>query len=189
MTDLAVMLAASGAAGLQARRVMKMRRMPRLRLRVDPTAPKQRLRFGNSPVLVYMLKLLNTGMEAARGCEAMIERLEYFDGALWQNHPGFTFSLQLPWSSIGSTSRLNVAAGEMSCELPLVLTYLDEPKMRLVTPLQISSGMMLEYPPGRYRLTVSVRAAEGLESTVRQRFVLHYTGDPDDLTIEDVGAP
>ena len=59
MTGLAVMLAASGAAGLQARRVIKMRRMPRLRLRVDPTAPKQRLRFGNSPVLVYMLKLLN----------------------------------------------------------------------------------------------------------------------------------
>jgi hypothetical protein len=55
--------------------------------------------------------------------------------------------------------------------------------------LQISSGMMLEYPPGRYRLTVSVRAAEGLESTVRQRFVVNYTGDPDTLTIEDVGAP
>lgn len=189
MTDLAVMLAASGAAGLQAKRVMKMRRMPRLQLRVDPGAAPQRVRFGNVPVLVYMLRLVNTGLEAARGCEAMVERLELFDGALWRNHPGFTFALQLPWSGIGSTTRLNVAAGETSCELPLVLTYLDEAKMRLVTPLQISSGMMLEYPPGRYRITVSVRAAEGLESTVRQRFVVNYTGDPENLTIEDVGAP
>jgi len=189
MTDLAVMIAASGAAGLQARRVMKMRRMPKLRLRVDPGSAPQRVRFGNVPVLVYMIRLINTGLETARGCEAMVERLEYFDGALWHSHPGFPFSLQLPWSGVGSTARLNVAAGETTCELPLVLTYLNEKKMRLVTPLQISSGMMLEYPPGRYRLTVSVRAAEGLESTVRQRFVVNYTGDPDALVIEDVGAP
>jgi len=189
MTDLAVMIAASGAAGLQARRVMKMRRMPKLRLRVDPNAAPQRVRFGNVPVLVYMIRLINTGLETARGCEAMVERLEYFDGALWHSHPGFPFALQLPWSGVGSTARLNVAAGETTCELPLVLTYLNEKKMRLVTPLQISSGMMLEYPPGRYRLTVSVRAAEGLESTVRQRFVVNYTGDPDALVIEDVGAP
>jgi len=189
MTDLAVMLAASGAAGLQARRVMKLRRMPKLRLRVDPGAAPQRVRFGNRPVLVWMLKLINTGVEAARGCEALVERLEYFDGALWQAHPGFPFSLQLPWSGVGSTARLNVAAGETSCELPLVLTYSDEPKLRLVTPLVISSGMMLEYPPGHYRLTVSVRAAEGLESVTRQRFVLHYDGTPEGLKIEDVGAP
>lgn len=189
MTDLAVMLAASGAAGIQARRVMKLRRMPKLRLRVDMGATPQRVRFGNVPVLVYMLKLINTGLETARGCEAMIERLEYFDGAVWHRHPGFPFALQLPWSGLGSSAWLNVAAGETSCDLPLVMTYLQEKKMRIVTPLQISSGMMLEYPPGRYRLTVSVRAAEGLESTVRQRFVVNYTGDPDALTIEDVGAP
>ena len=118
MTDLAVMLAASGAAGIQARRVIKMRRMPKLRLRVDMGAMPQRVRFGNVPVLVYMLKLINTGLEAARGCEAMLERVEFFDGALWHRHPGFPFSLQLPWSGVGSTARLNVAAGEMSCELP-----------------------------------------------------------------------
>lgn len=189
MTDLAVMLAASGAAGLQAHRVMKMRRTPKLRLRVDQGAAPQRVRFGNVPVLVYMLKLINTGMETARGCVAMIESLEYFDGALWHRHPGFPFALQLPWSGVGSSARLNVAPGETSCDLPLVLAYLNEKKMRIVTPLQISSGMMLEYPPGRYRLTVSVRAAEGLDATVRQRFVVDYTGDPDSLTIEDVGAP
>lgn len=189
MTDIAVMLAASGAAGLQARRVMRMRRMPKLRLGVDYAAAPQRVRFGNVPVLVYMLKLINTGLETARGCEAMIERLEYFDGALWNRHPGFPFALQLPWSGAGTSARLNVAAGETASNLPLVLTYLNEKKMRIVTPLQISSGMMLEYPPGRYRLTVSVRAAEGLESTVRQRFVVDYSGDPDSLTIEDVGAP
>jgi hypothetical protein len=189
MTDLAVMLAASSVAGLQARRVMKMRRMPKLRLRVDPGAAPQRVRFGTRQVLVWMLKLVNTGAESARGCEALVERLEYFDGALWQAHPGFPFSLQLPWSGVGSTSRLNVAAGEMSCELPLVLTYMDEAKMRLVTPLVISSGMMLEYPPGHYRLTVSVRAAEGPESVTRHRFVLHFDGTPEGLKIEDVGAP
>ncbi len=189
MTDLAVMLAASGAAGFQARRVMKMRRMPKLRLRLDPGAAPQRLRFGNRQVLVWMVKLVNSGAEAARGCEALLERLEFFDGALWQAHPGFPFSLQLPWSGIGSTARLNVAAGERSCDLPLVLTYFDEAKLRLVTPLEISSGMMLEYPPGHYRLTVSVRAAEGIETTTRQRFVLHYDGTPEGMTIEDVGAP
>jgi len=161
MTDLAVMLAVSGAASLQARRVIKMRRMPKLRLRVDPGAAPQRLRFGNRHVLVWMLKLVNTGAEAARGCEALV----------------------------GSTARLNVAAGETSCELPLVLTYFDEPRLRLVTPLEISSGMMLEYPAGHYRLTVSVRAAEGPESATRQRFVLHYDGTPEGMKIEDVGAP
>jgi hypothetical protein len=189
MTDLAIMLAASGAAGLQARRVMKLRRMPKLRLRVDPKAAPQRLRYGNRHVLVWMLKLVNTGAEAARGCEALLERLEYFDGMLWQMHPGFPFSLQLPWSGVGAMARLNVAAGETSCELPLVLTYFDEPKLRLVTPLEISSGMMLEYPAGHYRLTVSVRAAEGPESATRQRFVLHYDGTPEGMKIEDVGAP
>jgi hypothetical protein len=168
---------------------MKMRRMPKLRLRVDPGAAPQRLRFGNRKVLVWMVKLVNTGVEAARGCEALLERLEFFDGALWQAHPGFPFSLQLPWSVIGSTTRLNVAAGEMSCDLPLVLTYFDEPRLRLVTPLEISSGMMLAYPPGHYRLTVSVRAAEGLETATRQRFVLHYDGTPEGMTIDDVGAP
>ncbi|MCL7969881.1 MAG: hypothetical protein M8867_09695, partial [marine benthic group bacterium] len=106
MTDVAMVLAVSGAAGFQARRLFRMRQRPHLRLRVAEKHDPMQVRASNRPALVWTIHLENIGNEPALGCHASIDRLEMFDGALWRPHPGFAYPIPLPWSISGSKARL-----------------------------------------------------------------------------------
>ena len=186
MTDLAMVLAVSGAAGFQVHRLFRMRQKPRLSLHpADNSGPTQ-VRVGNRPALVWTIQLENSGPEPAVGCHASIDKLEFFDGALWRPHPGFAYPLPLPWSIVGAKSRLDLLPGETTPELPLLITWQDAPKLRLVTPLEISSGFMLEYPAGIYRMTVIVRTTNTPEVSVRRRFRVKFDGEPEGVRIEAV---
>ncbi len=186
MTDLAMVLAVSGAAGFQAHRLLRIRQRPRLQLHPGYDQTPARVRVGNRPALVWTIQLENSGPEPAIGCHASVDRLEFFDGALWRPHPGFAYPLPLPWTIVGARSRLDLGPGETTPELPLLLTWLDSPKLRLVTPLDISSGFMLEYPAGIYRLTVIVRTTNTPEISVRRRFRVKFDGEPEGIRIEAV---
>ena len=85
-----------------------------------------------------------------------------------------------------NVSRLDLLPGQITPELPLLITWLDAPKLRLVTPLEISSGFMLEYPAGIYRLTVIVRTSNTPEASVRRRFRVKFDGEPGGVLIEAV---
>jgi hypothetical protein len=192
MTDLAIVLAASSAAGLQARRVMQMRRRARLRIKGPSrgTVP-QRVRVGPRPAMLYSVFVQNAGPEVATACLAWLEKLERFDGALWQNHPGFTFPLPLTWSGLTAQARLDLEPDSDPWSLPVLLAWLDGPGIRLATPLQISSGLLLDYSPGRYRLTVAVGSSAGGstaggESVARRRFEVRYEGRPGEVEIREV---
>lgn len=186
MTDLAMVLVVSGAAGFQVRRLFRMRQKPRLRLYPADNATPTQVRVGNRPAHVWTIQLENSGPEPAIGCHASIDRLELFDGALWRPHPGFAYPLPLPWSIVGAKSRLDLLPGEITPELPLLITWLDAPKLRLVTPLEISSGFMLEYPAGIYRMTVIVRTSNTPEVSVRRRFRVKFDGEPGGILIEAI---
>ena len=186
MTDLAMVLAVSGAAGFQARRLLRLRQRARLRLEASEDGGPLQVRVENRPALVWTIRLENGGSEPARGCHASVESLEFFDGALWRAHPGFAFPIPLPWSIVGSRSRLDLSPGDVTPELPLLITWMDEPKLRLVTPLAISHGFMLEYPAGIYRLTVMVRTEGAPEDSVRRRFRVKFDGEPDGVEIEAI---
>ncbi len=186
MTDLAMVLAITGAAGFQARRLVRMRQRPRLRLQPGDSQTPVHVRVGNRPALLWTIQLENSGPEPALGCHASIDRLDFFDGALWRAHPGFAYPLPLPWTVVGSRSRIDLQPGETTPELPLLLTWLDAPKLRLVTPLDISSGFMLEYPAGTYRLTVIVRTDGTPETFVRRRFRVQFDGRPEGVVVEAV---
>jgi hypothetical protein len=188
MTELAMMLAVSGAIGLQGRKVLRMRRGPRLRLRVGERRGPDRVRLENRPALRWTVRLENAGTGPATGCQALLERLERFDGALWQQHPGFPVPIPLPWSGSGARPRLDIGPGETTGDLPILHTYPDAQKLRLATPLQISAGLLLDYPPGTYRLTVSVRTTGPGEFHLRRRLVVRFDGNPEALHIEDAGA-
>ena len=186
MTDLAMVLAVSGAAGFQVSRLLRMRQRPRLQLQLGDAQTPAHVRIGNRPALVWTIQLENGGSEPAIGCHASIDKLEFFDGALWRPHPGFAYPLPLPWTIVGARSRLDLGPGETTPELPLLITWLDAPKLRLVTPLEISSGFMLEYPAGMYRLTVIVRTGNTPEIFVRRRFRVKFDGKPEGIRIEAV---
>ncbi len=186
MTDLAMVLAITGAAGFQARRLVRLRQRPRLSLHAGSSQTPARVRVGNRPALLWTIQLENSGPEPAIGCQASIDRLEFFDGALWRPHPGFAYPLPLPWTVVGSQVRLDLLPGETTPELPLLLSWLDAPKLRLVTPLDISSGFMLEYPAGTYRVTVIVRTEDRQETFTRRRFLVQYDGQPEGVRIEAV---
>jgi hypothetical protein len=186
LTDLAMVLAVSGAAGFQARRLLRLRQRPQLKLKVDERQEPLQVRVANQPALVWSVQLENSGTEPARGCHAAVDRLEFFDGALWRAHPGFTYPIPLPWSVTGSRTRLNLAAGESTPELPLLLTWLDTPKLRLLTPLEISSGFMLEYPAGIYRFTILVRTESDPSLFARKRFRVKFDGSPRGIRIDAV---
>lgn len=186
MTDLAMVLAITGAAGFQVRRLVRLRQRPRLRLHAGTDQTPARVRVGNRPALLWTIQLENGGTEPAVGCQATIDKLEFFDGALWRAHPGFAYPLPLPWTVVGSRTRLDLLPGETTPELPLLLTWIDAPKLRLVTPLDISSGFMLEYPAGTYRVTVIVRTEDRQETSTRRRFLVRYDGQPEGVRIEAV---
>ncbi len=186
MTELAIMLAATSAAGLQGRKVLRLRQRPRLRIRLPDERTPDRVRLDGRPALVWGVRLENRGSERAVGCQALLERFERHDGALWQRHPGFPVPIPLPWSGTGARPSLDLEPGGRSEELPLVGAWLDEPKLRLLTPLQISSGILLDYPPGRYRLTVSVQGS-GRAPIERRRFAVRFDGRADSVLLEDVG--
>ncbi|MEJ2481870.1 MAG: hypothetical protein P8049_01730 [Gemmatimonadota bacterium] len=186
MTDLAMVLAVSGAAGFQAHRLLRLRQRPQLRLKVAEKQEPMQVRASNRPALVWTIQLENAGSEPALGCHATIDRLELFDGALWRPHPGFAYPLPLPWSIAGSKARLDLSPGAVTPELPLLLTWLDAPKLRLVTPLDISSGFMLEYPAGTYRLTVLIRTESNPNVFARRRFQVKFDGTPRGLRLEAV---
>ncbi|MFO7587322.1 MAG: hypothetical protein R6X22_04535, partial [Gemmatimonadota bacterium] len=131
MTELAMMLAVSGAIGLQGRKVLRMRRGPRLRLRVGERRGPDRVRLENRPALRWTVRLENAGTGPATGCQALLERLKRFDGALWQQHPGFPVPIPLPWSGSGARPRLDIGPGETTGDLPILHTYPDAPKLRL----------------------------------------------------------
>lgn len=188
MTDLAMMLAASGAIALQGRKVMRLRQRPRLRLRVGDRLVPDRVRVDNRSCLLWSVRVENTGAGAATGCQALLEKLERFDGALWQPHPGFPVPVPLAWSGSGSGARLDVAPGEVSGELPVLYSFLDAPKLRIATPLQIHAGLLLDYPPGTYRMTVAVRSAGPERVELRRRLVVRFEGDPGSVRLEDAGA-
>ena len=178
MTDLAMALVVSGAAGFQVHRLFRLRQNPRLRLHSADNGVPTQVRVSNRPAHVWTIQLENGGPEPAIGCHASIDKLEFFDGALWRPHPGFAYPLPLPWSIVGAQSRLDLLPGE--------ITWLDAPKLRLVTPLEISSGFMLEYPAGIYRLTVIVRTSNTPEASVRRRFRVKFDGEPGGVLIEAV---
>ena len=186
MTELAMVLAASGAAGFQARRLFRLRQRPQLRLRVSEKQDPMQVRASNRPALVWTIQLENAGGEPALGCHASIDRLEMFDGALWRPHPGFAYPIPLPWSISGSQVRLDVPPGAVTPGLRLLLTWLDAPKMRLITPLEISSGFMLEYPAGVYRLTLLIRTESSPNVFARRRFRVQFDGKPRGLRLEAV---
>jgi len=188
MTDLAMVLAASGAIALQGRKVMRLRQRARLRLRVGERLVPDRVRVENRPALLWSVRLENTGAVPATGCQALLERLERFDGALWQPHPGFPVPVPLSWSGTGARPRLDVAPGDVSAELPVVYAFLDAPKLRIATPLQIQAGLLLDYSPGTYRMTVAVRSAGPDPVELRRRLVVRYDGDPGSVRLEDAGA-
>lgn len=188
MTDLAMVLAASGAIALQGRKVMRMRQRPRLRLRVGDRLIPDRVRVENRPALLWSVRLENAGTVGATGCQALLERLERFDGALWQAHPGFPVPVPLSWPGAGGRPRLDLGAGEVSAELPLLYAFLDAPKLRIATPLRIESGLLLDYPPGSYRLTVAVRTAGPDATELRRRLVVRFEGEPGAVALEDAGA-
>jgi len=188
MTDLAMVLAASSAIALQGRKVIRMRQRARLRLRVGDRLIPDRVRVDQRPCLLWSVRLENAGAGPATGCQALLERLERFDGALWQPHPGFPVPVPLSWSGSGGRPRLDVGPGEVSGELPLLYSFLDAPKLRIATPLQIHAGLLLDYPPGTYRLTVAVRSAGPERVELRRRLVVRFEGDPGSVRLEDAGA-
>lgn len=186
MTDVAMVLAVSGAAGLQARRLLRLRQRPQLRLKVIERQDPLQVRVSSRPALVWTIQLENFGTEPAIGCHASIDRLEFFDGALWRPHPGFAYPIPLPWSIVGSGARLNLPPGQTTPELPLLITWLDSPKLRLVTPLEISSGFMLDYPAGIYRLTVLVRTDSNPNVFARKRFRVRFDGEARGVLLDEV---
>jgi hypothetical protein len=186
LTDLAMVLAVSGAAGIQARRLLRIRRRPQLRLKVIQEQDPLQVRVSNRPALVWTIQLENYGTEPAAGCHATMDRLEFFDGALWRPHPGFAYPIPLPWSIAGSSARLDVPPEATTPHLPLLLTWLDAPKLRLVTPLEISSGFMLEYPAGMYRVTILVRTDSHPNVFTRKRFRVQFDGSSRGVRIDDV---
>ncbi len=188
MTELAMVLAAGGAIALQGRKVMRMRQRPRLRLRVGDRLIPDRVRVENRPALLWSVRLENAGADVASGCQALLERLERFDGALWQPHPGFPVPVPLSWSGAGDRSRLDLGPGEISGDLPFLYSFLDAKKLRIATPLQIRAGLLLDYPPGTYRMTVAVRSTGPERVELRRRLVVRFEGDPGSIALEDAGA-
>jgi hypothetical protein len=161
----------------------RLTRRPRLRLFVEPDPSPQLVRVENRPAMVYSVHVVNRGGQTARGCTAMLERIEYWNGAQWLRHPGFGLALQLPWRAVGARSQIDLASGAVSDGLPLVMAFRGERLVRIVTPLRISSGILLEYPPGEYRLTVRVRAEGKPESAVVGRIQVRYDGEWDRIRI------
>ena len=179
MSELMLMelILASGALGIQAPRVRRLARRAKLRLFVEPESAPQLIRMGNEFAMVYAIRLRNVGGHAASACRAQLERIEYWNGAEWQVHPGFGLPLPLSFHALGPRSWVELAPGSVSDELPLVYAFEGDKKLRVATPLQIVSGILLEYPAGTYRFTVRARGQGRPEPAVTRRFRIRFDGD------------
>ena len=67
MTDLAMVLVVSGAAGFQVRRLFRLRQKPRLRLHPTDNVVPTQVRVGNRAAHVWTIQLENGGPEPAIG--------------------------------------------------------------------------------------------------------------------------
>lgn len=191
MSELMLMelILASGALGIQAPRVRRLARQAKLRLFVEPESAPQLVRMGNLFAMVYSIRLGNVGGHGASSCRAQLERIEYWNGAHWQSHPGFGLPLPLSFHAMGTRSWIELTPGSVSDDLPLVYAFRGDKKLRVATPLQIVSGILLEYPAGRYRFTVRAHAEGRPEPSATRRFEVGFDGDWETIEVVEARGP
>lgn len=174
--DVMILLFALAALGIGVPRASSWMRRARLHIYAERTGPGDRVRIGSRLANRFFLRVENAGISPARACRALLETLEYWDGEAWRPHPGYPYSIELAWvnRTLPNSVDLHPSTG---ADLVIGATLEGDPAFRLLPPVAISSGILLDYPPGVYRLGISVSTGAGDLARIFRRFVIEHQGD------------
>lgn len=186
LLDLLILLFGLTALGIGLPRASTWMRRPRLHLYADRSGPGDRVRIGDRPASRFFVRVENGGLSPARACRGMLDTLEYWDGEGWRPHPGFPYSIELPWARRSLPNTVDLYPSD-SADLVVGATVEGESRFRLLPPVAISSGILLEYPPGTYRLGISVTTGAGVLARIARRFVVEHDGGWDGVRIRAEG--
>jgi hypothetical protein len=121
---------------------------------------------------------------ASSGTLEALERLNVHGE--WHRQAGFD-PLPLQWAEKSLTTEVDLHPGA-SRKLDIARVYESSDHLQLHSPT-LSPGAQREYPPGTYRITVSVKSSTNGCAPAEGRFILKFGGDWDSVRIyEDSSA-
>ena len=129
----------------------------------------------------FHLHVENRGRSVAAGSSGTLERLEFLDvHGQWQDQVGFR-PLPLQWAEPDLATAVDLHPGSAR-KLDIARVYQDGTNLQLVSPMLVSDTQR-EYPPGTYRMTVSVASSTNGRNRVKGRFILKFGGDWDSVRL------
>ncbi len=129
----------------------------------------------------FHLHVENSGHSLAMASSGTLERLESLDTqGEWHRQPGFD-PLPLQWAGKNFATEVDLYPGTPR-KLDIARVYKGGVNLQLVSPM-LPSGAQRDYPPGTYRMTVTVTALTNGRTRAEGRFILEFGGDWDSVRI------
>lgn len=185
-SDLLILVFGLAALGVGVPKAASWVRRPRLHLYVERSGAADRLRIGAQIANRFLVRVENTGLSQARACRPTLDTIDYWDGERWRPHLGFPYSIGLAWADRNLPNAIDLYPSS-TADLVLGVAVQGESAFRLLPPVTIASGILLEYPAGVYRLGVSVTTGAGEVARFARHFVVEHGGDWEGVRVRAEG--